>query len=395
MKTFLLSLCLLIVCTPVSFSQTEQVARQVITIGNRTVIPGTIRGNMVIERVLAKRVQNSFQRAQMLQQRLATQMPLHTYEPSQSTSKFTTVKPHDIYPEVPFLVTQKQLSQYFLAQNNRAIIDMYPKFYEMQQQILLHEKDLQSHKIVPVHPKEQDMAWLAEQIPNNTRYLFIGETHGYKEIQESVSELLPKIRQRFPTRQIFLFSEFLLDGQVLPQENFVAPLSRYTQVWETALDKQITPIGLEPEALGPTQKTIKIVYPTGERFFGMSSVRRKGIRGSLEGVRLRNRHWQKILHNYRQQYPDALFIIYAGAWHVEYNHPYSLSAGINPSETFEVSLYPVVNLDSRDCSKLTSTLDHITQGAFPERVLKFEDPELTHLVGFDVQIKIYVNPRGE
>ena len=396
MKKLFFILFLITLLAPSAFSQTEQALRRAITLGNKKVVPGTFTGNRTISRVLSKRVQTSFERASVVQQHFPD-LRLKAYVPSKSTSQFTMAKPQDIYPEATFLTTQKQLSDYFLAQNNRAFIDIYPKLQESQKQILLHEEKLQSQKITPQHPQENDMSWLAQQLTSNIRYFFIGETHGHPEIQEAIANLLREVRRQFPQQKIFLFTEFLLDGQVLPQENPVIPLKKYIPVWETALQEQITPVGLEPVALGPSPKEAQLTYQSKDGFLGMSTAHKSTIRGSLEGMRLRNRHWQTVLDRYRQEYPDALFIIYAGAWHVEYNHPYAVSTALNldPAEAFEVSLYPSVNLNSFDCNTLTSTLDKITGGRFPERVLKFEDPDLTRLIGFDVQIKIPVFPKED
>lgn len=395
MKKILITFFLITCLAPLSFSQAGQIARRAITLGNKTVVPGTWMGNKIIDQVLAKRAQDSFQRAYQMKQLLEKQMPMsQVYGPSKSVSKFVEIAPQHLYPDAHFLVTQEQLAQYFLAQNNRAFLTFYPKFNKLQQEIIRRTEELQKHKIVPDIDPSQDMAWVAAQAPQDVRYFLIGETHDYPEIQQSVSSLLHEIRQRFTQQKIFLFSEFLSDGQVLPQKNFVATLPAYKEVWNTALREQITPVGLEPLALW-AENDARISYPSARIFLGIQTMRTDDVRASLEGVRLRNRHWQKIVADYRQKYPDALFIIYTGAWHVEYNHPYNLAKTFNPSETFEVSLYPSLNLHALNKPNQTSALDLITDGAFPERVLKFDRQDLSRLVGFDVQVKVFTFPREQ
>ena len=218
-KIFLILFLILSIC-PVCPAQIVQSARRAIVLGNKKVVPGTLQGEWIISQILSKRLNSSFKQACIAQKQALPNAAVSHYGPSNKPPKLSGINPQALYPHAIFLTTQKQLASYFTAKNNLAAENMYAKLQEAQRQIILNLEDLQAHKITPQHPKEQDTAWLAQQIPSSTNYFFIGETHYYPEIQEAVADLLHKVRSQFPERKILLFTEFLLDGQVLSEHNF-------------------------------------------------------------------------------------------------------------------------------------------------------------------------------
>lgn len=53
-----------------------------------------------------------------------------------------------------------------------------------------------------------------------------------------------------------------------------------------------------------------------------------------EGMRVRNADWYQAIAEYRKEMPDALFIVYAGAAHLDYSYLSSLSRRFPREETF-------------------------------------------------------------
>ena len=120
---------------------------------------------------------------------------------------------------------------------------------------------------------------------------------------------------------------------------------------------------------------------------------------SLEGMLVRNEHYAAILQEYRKMHPDALFIVYTGAAHVQYISPFSLSKKFPPEETFVVSLYPSQRLgltpaESQSMNvrpfytSLMSEFDFATGGTFPQKTLYWKTKESARAAGFDVQLKL-------
>lgn len=89
-----------------------------------------------------------------------------------------------------------------------------------------------------------------------------------------------------------------------------------------------------------------------------------------------NTAWLQTIQNYRKKYPEALFIIHAGAWHTGYIMPFSLANAFNPTETFVVHF-----IASR-----SALLDILSDNQVRAPVLAWKDKNLAHIAGFDVQI---------
>ena len=62
-----------------------------------------------------------------------------------------------------------------------------------------------------------------------------------------------------------------------------------------------------------------------------------------EAIRLRNKFWLEQIKYFRQQNPDAVFIIYAGAEHLSYSAPFSVGAQLPQQETFSAHVFKAVN----------------------------------------------------
>ena len=104
-----------------------------------------------------------------------------------------------------------------------------------------------------------------------------------------------------------------------------------------------------------------------------------------EGVRLRNRAWLEEIKSLRKQYPDALFIIYAGDMHLNYESSQSVGVRLPPEKTFFIS----VLFRTKEERPIMHTLDLLPQSRYPfwnQKVLTWEDPALRRAAGFDIRI---------
>ncbi|MCQ2410581.1 MAG: hypothetical protein MJ053_03565 [Elusimicrobiaceae bacterium] len=286
--------------------------------------------------------------------------------------------PQEMYPQVPFLTDEKQLSLYFVANNNRETLRQLPKDVRRFQQTQARLIDFQLHQRAPTHPPQEDIPWILHQLSDKTSYLFIGERHKFESVKTYTAQLITALRQQFPKRQIILFSEFLPEGEVAKHRKISTD---YKVVWNAALEHNIELIGLEPQFVLDNSK-LMFTSPTNPQAGNH-------IWSSYEGWRLRNQRWMEHLSYYRTQYPQALFVVYAGNAHVLYSEPYSLSAQFPKENTFVVALYPLTITSENGVDFQTSLFDFPTQGWFAGlRLLQFTTPQLTHLAGFDVQIKV-------
>ena len=297
---------------------------------------------------------------------------------------------YKMYPEFSGAVTPEQIANIFLTNNNNLA--------QSEQQRMANWLSLLAQK-VPTFKEEtanlvqpEDLSsWLTQQIPSQTRNLFLGEFHRKETIKQFIQELLPQLRAAHPDTPIFLFTEFL--SSRFSWTAYHDPATHpYGNVFQTALQQDIPVIGLEPEYVQDNILFLEYKNRSGQK-------QKSSIWASLEGMRLRNAHYTSILQEYRKTYPDALFIVYTGADHVQYNSPSSLSKNFPPQETFVVSLYPAQRLgltpaESQSLNvrpfytSLMGEFDFATGGTFPQQVLYWQTKDSAQAAGFDVQLKI-------
>ena len=284
------------------------------------------------------------------------------------------VLPKELYPQASFLTNQEQLTNYFLAQNNRQISKQLPFYQRYLQEIDEHIEDFFRNKQEITHPQSQDMAWLAMQISPEISNLLIAEIHGFPEVAFNVANLLLKLKQLQPQRKMFVFTEFLPEGKIWGDPELRPRLRKYIPAWLIAAARDIPVIGLEPQFVEDNLDLTLSAFAQGEIVWA-----------SPEALRLRNERWLTLIRSYREKYPDALFVIYAGEAHITYSRPNSLGKKLAGPTTFVAGIYP----EEGERLLYTSSFDQVTNNTFAgERVLKFTDPKLIRLAGFDAQIKV-------
>ena len=135
--------------------------------------------------------------------------------------------------------------------------------------------------------------------------MLIGEERGSQQVTETITKLLKEIRAAHPddSQRIILFSESYPEGFRFDfMDESTALLDRLEDpILRTAGDLEIPVIGLEPQFVTS--------HPVGADV-------------KIEGIRLRHERWLKTIRDYRERYPDALFIVQAGRGHISYYEPY-------------------------------------------------------------------------
>ncbi len=296
------------------------------------------------------------------------------------------LNPSVLYPHSSF-ISARQLPEYFLVQHNLELVHWMPKLDELR---IFVEKNIgffQEHQIKVDHPAQEDMRWLARQITPQTQHFLIGEIHD-NAIGQTLIPFLRELRRTQRDRRIFLFTEFLPERQIWGRWN---PELLYfpdqKNIWDEATLLNISVVGLEP----------KFVYTVRQRFLERNadeqgrSTPGEEIWSSIAGVRMRNRQWMDVLKEYREQYPDALFLVYAGNAHVDYTEPYSLGRKLAAVGDTQVALlFPeqYQSKSSGETTTWTSRFDEWTYGKLLDRVLQFDSPEVAHKAGFDIRIRV-------
>jgi len=288
----------------------------------------------------------------------------------QSGQMLVDFLPTDVYPHASFLKPE-HLPDYFLAKHNLEIQKWLPKLAESEEEFARRIDDFYAAKQTFTHPAEEDMAWLAGQLTPEHRYLLLGEEHDLPQARQEVANLITQLGKS--GREVIVFTEFLYNGQIWSEQKTTNHLKQYLPVWQAAEKAGVEVIGLEPKFMENIFGTRLMFARRYKRIAELST----DIWTSVEGLRIRNACWLETLQRYRALYPQALFVIYAGAGHVEYRMPYSLGDALGGPQTV-VALFNSQDLDW-------------AFGDLPDRIFKFNDPELSHLVGFDIAFELSPN----
>lgn len=285
------------------------------------------------------------------------------------------------YPNAPFLAyNPKNLTNYFLAQENRHIIRLAPQFNALEEEWRSNIKNFEQSQIQWDGPKEQEMHWLAGEIPLNTSYLLLGEVHRTTEIHTKISQLLQELRLQQPQREIILLTECWPKSKIFRKVDSLLFKEYAPIVWQTAKENDISVVGLELAAVRlPEELESKINVNRRRHSIEKNPTAGISIWSSLEGIRLRNANWLATIQQLRQKHPNALFVVYAGNYHIRGWNPFSLSTALNEENTFTVSFI---------LQHKTTWFDKVTENQFDSRVLSFRDKHLRELFGADVQIRV-------
>ena len=223
---------------------------------------------------------------------------------------------------------------------------------------------------------------MAAQIGPEIKQVMIGEIHDYTWLQPGISSFLEALRAKYPKRQMVLVTEFLPRGKknMRPARDWMRQANpEYETLFNDATRLGIRIKGLESNYIYfHTPPKMEIPGVTPEEEVNMWS--------TPEGLRVRNADWYQAIAEYRKEMPDALFIVYAGADHLDYSHPSSLSRRFPREETFIGMVYPYV-----PDGKEIMTCDNIDE-ALPAlntvKYLSWPSKNLRNLAGFDVRIKL-------
>jgi len=348
-----------------------------------------------ISYLLQRRLKTSFQRARQAQQELLPQTAGILGEPVRRVRRAKDMPQVRVYEDKPFLTTRQQTANYMAAQSNRLFVQQSEYMRAWTQQVQEHLPQLQEAARNTPQP-EYPIPWLTQHIPTKTTTLFVGEVHDFPEIRANVQMLLIFLRQQNPEREIFLFTEFLPENFRWSKEIDPASLDypEYTPVWEQAAQEHIETIGLEPAVAMDDFCDVEVIAHNGSK-------RLTSQWAHLEGMRLRNEAWVRTLETYRKEHPNALFVVYTGAFHSAYYFPFSLPTTLSKERPFVVSLYPDKDLvisgkwiGTQQIVRREGSLEAITKHiVFRQRVLQFKNPTLSKLAGFDVGIRITVDPQ--
>lgn len=350
-------------------------------LGKKTPARAQILAPAQLEKTLHKRVQKSYKKiyntlpmALMAEYLYVGEMPavmVNTWPEGLSAA---------VYEEAPWLraASPKAQQDYFIALHNRLVAQVSKQRLQLRQDIKVQLPRFAQGRLAFASGSQSRARQAARQISPQVKQILIGEQHLLKEGSQEILEFIKAVKTQNPRRQIVFLTEFMPQG--LQADYWLSVLKQYAKdksyydIFNWVHQAGIPIIGLEPVYVW--QNSAASLY-TGTLF--QQKPHEVTLWKSLGGLYLRNLAWKKVIESTRREYPDALFIIYAGCGHVAYNASYSLGKAFPQEETFVLN---VVKSHS-------SLFNVFSDGLFEtEPLLGWREKDLARLAGFDVRILI-------
>ena len=290
-----------------------------------------------------------------------------------------------------------------MARNNREQARWYPQVVAQYQEIGRRINDFKQAQTLITHPIEQDISWVADQLPKDISYLLVGECHYLPDIANQVAQLIRHLHYvTQPERKIIVLTEFLQEGVAWGTPGPVTTWETYVDLFKQLHNMEIPVMGMEPPlkfkdftseiVTEEPESTTKSFIANISEETDINKVDEKDtsrqVASSLEGVRFRNEHFLKTIQQVRQEHPDVLLVIYTGGAHVEYSQPYSLGDALAGPQTRVITLIPAPVKIKGVWEAPATNFDVATKGQFffdgtvqsdepqPTRLIQFNDPDI-------------------
>lgn len=334
---------------------------------------GQVLKRSSLKQILLERAKKSRERFYL--KTPADQLPLlvdDTEMPAVDVDNWTDQLSGMLYQRYPSLkkASDTSFKNYLVSLHNRLAAGTVQRRKQIRADIranvrqLMEKREVFSAGNIP----RQAAAMVSPQV----KQILIGEEHNSQQVSFAVLDFIKEIQARDPKRPIIYFTE------MLPRDSRVAATlllmhvsgqdKNYYDIFSWLYHNGVGIKGLEIEEIW-SEADILLQDAQGQLY-------PVPLWKSLSGIYLRNTAWLQTIQNYRKKYPEALFIIHAGAWHTGYIMPFSLANAFNPTETFVVHF-----IASR-----SALLDILSDNQVRAPVLTWKDKNLAHIAGFDVQI---------
>ena len=325
----------------------------------------------------------------------------HNIAPAVGVQVLSGWQVEPLYQDRPELKKAGDISSYLLRQENSLVVqEMERQKNHVWPQLGSNIKQLE--QAAAATPQTDDpLHTVIEKLPSSVNTLFVGELHGFPEIKQAMNRLLVQLRRQQPSRPIILFTEFLPKDFVWKEKNpsfkwhpgcrkVGLENKDFLAVWNQAQELNIPTVGLEP-----MQSCLDTRLCSSFFSLAGNGVVPKYFNISLSGIKYRNENFVEVLQRYRENNPDALFVVYTGTSHVEYHKFYSVAAQFKPQETFVLSLFPSVKRLAQRLGEDKETAQYsyhpirqfIQVGDFPQNFLYF-NKDLAPIAGVDALIRL-------
>ena len=301
-----------------------------------------------------------------------------------------------IYPHLSSL-TEKQLALALAKQENTLFAQeasRFKKYLQPRAQQLLPRFREEAKKTENV---KDPIRFVVKQLSPDISTILLGEEHFFPHVQDAVARFLHALYMKYPKRKIIVLTEFLPEnfvwGKNQPRSGLEAPgeCVPYPKLWEIVTNHHMEIIGMEPLPIYPYIESRVLEFTTEIKPEQIGDLdedalwEAAGFTGQLSGMKYRNEQFVKTIQAYREKYPDALLVVYAGSAHVGYNDPFALADALPKENKFVLKMEIKAQKPSdMAVHSLNERLEF--EEDFAQKLLYFQDPELAHIAGFDANI---------
>ena len=202
----------------------------------------------------------------------------------------------------------------FCIENNSMLLKLLPMF-QKQVQTVKQQRETILGALQMEHFGGTEH--LLRQIPPKRRLIMLGEVHNRRAIAPQVADLLRAYHRAYPGRKIVLFSEFLSNryparwrpGEPIPADFFEKEPQYSNCIYQLGKELNMDIYGLE---------NLRYTYLQVPKESGLSFA---VANTTFRAMTARNKAWVKIIRPVMQktlqQYPDAVFFVYAGTAHTD------------------------------------------------------------------------------
>lgn len=335
-----------------------------------------------LERILANRAQISRQKFPPL----SAQQRLRVYDtdlPVKSILRWDVSRgPQISYEKLPFWrkLSEQGKYNYFLAANNRASKRAVAMRLRAVENIQKNIKELwNKRQTIPAELPEQT---LLRAIKPQDRYILIGEEHDTPEVQDFLIRFLKTYQAKYSGRKIVLLTEFLPAGKdktyIVQEKRSMDPAYGNFFVWAQAH-------GINIKGVEPRYVFFQNAFAAADPVFKTEEAT-QDLWILPESMRLRNTFWVEQIQKWREQYPDAVFILYAGAEHVAYNAPFSVADMLPAESTFVAHVFGPRAPHENPGYDFLDEIGGLQYPFCKQRILSWDSPALRRIAGFDMRL---------
>lgn len=221
-------------------------------------------------------------------------------------------------------------------------------------------------------------------IPAGTKTVYIGEVHEQPFVQREVRSILRAVRKQNPAKPVLLLTEFLPDTFLMPPgcEFPVAGLSYLygIEVFKEASDLKMGVAGLENFDFIDSLEDLSVLS--------------KEYSATTDGAARRNMYFVRRMRQLRKEYPDAVFVVYAGGAHVDKSYYRSLPKLMGDNKNAYIIQLDLPDLKA-DVTPLFNYVrpndgmeDAVRKNSNARLVLHSKNPKYTDMFGFDLSVTV-------